>query len=29
LLHTTSELEGISANSVLDQIVEEWTREHP
>jgi MoxR-like ATPase len=29
LLHTTSELEGYSANSVLDEIVEEWTREHP
>ena len=28
LLHTTSELEGKTANSVLDKVVEEWTREH-
>jgi len=28
LLHTTSELEGHTANSVLEQIVAEWTEAH-
>ncbi len=28
LLHTTSELEGHTANSVLDQIVAEWSKAH-
>ena len=28
LLHTTSELEGHTANSVLDKIVAEWTEAH-
>ncbi len=28
LLHTTSELEGNTANSVLDQIVAEWSEAH-
>jgi MoxR-like ATPase len=29
LLHTTSELEGITENSIVDQIVAEWTEAHP